>query len=178
MSRATAISLALLSMCLQPFSTIWSTPDFHAFPGCVYLLLPILRRSHWQNRDQEDDPEEEGEEGSSEEEESEEEEEEKHKGVAGLIAVENPNAPRKAAVKISQADTNATTQLSRREREEIEKERSKERYMKLQEQGKTEQSKKDLERLALIRQQREEAAKKKEEERLAKEAKKLEARKR
>ncbi|GJP30588.1 hypothetical protein CLOM_g4115 [Closterium sp. NIES-68] len=130
------------------------------------------------NRDQEDDPEEEGEEGSSEEE-SEEEEEEKHKGVAGLIAVENPNAPRKAAVKVSQADTSApTTQLSRREREEIEKERSKERYMKLQEQGKTEQSKKDLERLALIRQQREEAAKKKEEERLAKEAKKLEARKR
>ncbi|CAI7766853.1 unnamed protein product [Closterium sp. NIES-53] len=102
----------------------------------------------------------------------------KHKGVAGLIAVENPNAPRKSAVKISQADTNATTQLSRREREEIEKERGKERYMKLQEQGKTEQSKKDLERLALIRQQREEAAKKKEEERLAKEAKKLEARKR
>ncbi|CAI5503645.1 unnamed protein product [Closterium sp. Naga37s-1] len=130
------------------------------------------------NRDQEDDPEEEGEEGSSEEESEEEGEEEKHKGVAGLIAVENPNAPRKSAVKISQADTNATTQLSRREREEIEKERGKERYMKLQEQGKTEQSKKDLERLALIRQQREEAAKKKEEERLAKEAKKLEARKR
>ncbi|KAG6383278.1 hypothetical protein SASPL_156975 [Salvia splendens] len=36
--------------------------------------------------------------------------------------------------------------------------------MKLQEQGKTDQAKKDLERLALIRQQRADAAKKREEE--------------
>ncbi|KAJ0430098.1 putative 28kDa heat-and acid-stable phosphoprotein [Helianthus annuus] len=57
-----------------------------------------------------------------------------------------------------------TTELSRREREEIEKERAHERYMKLQEQGKTEQARKDLERLALIRQQRADAAKKREEE--------------
>ncbi|KAK4743719.1 hypothetical protein SAY87_010031 [Trapa incisa] len=59
-----------------------------------------------------------------------------------------------------------TTELSRREREEIEKQRAHERYMKLQEQGKTEQSRKDLERLALIREQRAEAAKKREEEKV------------
>jgi hypothetical protein len=35
-------------------------------------------------------------------------------------------------------------ELSRREREELEKQRAHERYLKLQEQGKTEQSKKDL----------------------------------
>ncbi|KAK6159150.1 hypothetical protein DH2020_006464 [Rehmannia glutinosa] len=52
-----------------------------------------------------------------------------------------------------------------------------ERYMRLQEQGKTDQAKKDLERLALIRQQRAEAAKKREEEKAAKEQKKVEARK-
>lgn len=49
--------------------------------------------------------------------------------------------------------------------------------MRLQEQGKTEQARKDLERLALIRQQREEAAKKREEEKAAREQKKVEARK-
>ncbi|VAH64003.1 unnamed protein product [Triticum turgidum subsp. durum] len=61
--------------------------------------------------------------------------------------------------------------------EEIEKQKSHERYMKLQEQGKTEQAKKDLERLALIRQQRADAAKKREEEKAAKEQRKTEARK-
>lgn len=49
--------------------------------------------------------------------------------------------------------------------------------MRLQEQGKTEQAKKDLERLALIRQQRAEAAKKREEEKAARDQKKGEGRK-
>ncbi|XP_022753304.1 28 kDa heat- and acid-stable phosphoprotein-like [Durio zibethinus] len=57
------------------------------------------------------------------------------------------------------------TELSRRESEEIEKQKAHERYMKLQEQGKTKQARKDLERLALIRQQRADAAKKREEKR-------------
>ncbi|AQL00448.1 hypothetical protein ZEAMMB73_Zm00001d012735 [Zea mays] len=70
-----------------------------------------------------------------------------------------------------------TTELSRREREELEKQKAHERYMKLQEQGKTEQARKDLERLALIRQQRADAAKKREEEKAAKEQRKSEARK-
>lgn len=53
-------------------------------------------------------------------------------------------------------------------REEIEKQKAKERYMKMHLAGKTDQAKADLARLAIIRKQREEAAKKKEEERKGK----------
>ncbi|XP_042951631.1 28 kDa heat- and acid-stable phosphoprotein-like isoform X2 [Carya illinoinensis] len=66
---------------------------------------------------------------------------------------------------------------SKKKKEEIEKKRAHERYMRLQEQGKTEQARKDIERLALIRQQRAEAARKRGEEKAAKEQKKGEARK-
>lgn len=59
----------------------------------------------------------------------------------------------------------AKPELSRREREEIEKQRAREHYQKLHAQGKTEEARADLARLAIIRQQREEAAKKREEER-------------
>ncbi|OAJ43020.1 hypothetical protein, variant [Batrachochytrium dendrobatidis JEL423] len=50
--------------------------------------------------------------------------------------------------------------LSRRERETIEKERAKAHYFKLQQEGKTDQARADLARLALIRKQRELAAQK------------------
>lgn len=53
-------------------------------------------------------------------------------------------------------------------REEIEKQKAKERYMKMHLAGKTDQAKADLARLAIIRKQREDAAKKKEEERKGK----------
>ncbi|TYJ01664.1 hypothetical protein E1A91_A13G169800v1 [Gossypium mustelinum] len=106
-----------------------------------------------------------------------EEEPEKRKGTQGLIEIENPNLAKQKNVKAKDVDMGKTTELSRREREEIEKQKAHERYMKLQEQGKTEQSRKDLERLAMIRQQRAEAAKKREEEKAAKEQKKVEARK-
>ncbi|GLT69721.1 hypothetical protein SLA2020_418490 [Shorea laevis] len=115
-----------------------------------------------------------------EEEESEEEvedETEKRKGIQGLIEIENPNLVKQKIMKASDADMGKTTELSRREREEIEKQKAHERYMRLQEQGKTEQARKDLERLALIRQQRAEAAKKREQEKAAKELKKAETRK-
>ena len=46
-------------------------------------------------------------------------------------------------------------------REELEKQRAAKAYQKLHQAGKTEEARKDLARLALIRQQREEAAKKK-----------------
>ncbi|CAI9783698.1 unnamed protein product [Fraxinus pennsylvanica] len=118
------------------------------------------------------------------EEESEEESEdeagagaEKQKGTQGIIQVDNPNLTKPKNVKARDIDMEKTTELSRREREEIERQQAHERYMRLQEQGKTEQARKDLERLALIRQQRAEAAKKREEEKTAKEQKKLEARK-
>ncbi|KAH9763874.1 PP28 domain-containing protein [Citrus sinensis] len=106
------------------------------------------------------------EEEEEEQEESGEEEEEnqKRKGTQGIIEIENPNIEKPKNVKAKDVDMGKTTELSRREREEIEKQKAHERYMRLQEQGKTEQARKDLERLALIRQQRAEAAKKREEE--------------
>jgi len=122
----------------------------------------------------EDLEEEESEEESGEES---EEENEKRKGTQGIIKIENPNLVKPKTLKAKDANLEKTTELSRREREEIEKQRAHERYMRLQEQGKTEQARKDLERLALIRQQRVEAAKKRDEEKAAKEMKKVEARK-
>lgn len=53
-------------------------------------------------------------------------------------------------------------------REELEKQKAKERYMKMHLAGKTDQAKADLARLAIIRKQREEAARKKEEEKKGK----------
>ncbi|KAL6991127.1 hypothetical protein U1Q18_009248 [Sarracenia purpurea var. burkii] len=119
--------------------------------------------------------EEERSEGESEEES--EEESEKRKGTQGIIEIENPNLVKPKTLKTRDVDIDKTTELSRREREEIEKQKAHERYMRLQEQGKTEQSRKDLDRLALIRQQRAEAARKREEEKAAKEQKKAEAQK-
>nr|XP_043626496.1 28 kDa heat- and acid-stable phosphoprotein [Erigeron canadensis] len=112
-----------------------------------------------------------------ESEESSEEESDRRKGTQGLIETDNPNIARPKTMKARDVDLEKTTELSRREREEIEKQRAHERFMKMQEQGKTDQAKKDLERLALIRQQRAEAAKKREEEKAAKDQKKAEARK-
>ncbi|KAJ4840404.1 hypothetical protein Tsubulata_002063 [Turnera subulata] len=124
----------------------------------------------------EETPEVESEEEGSEEG-SDEDSDQKRKGTQGLIQIDNPNLAKAKNVKAKDADMGRTTELSRREREEIEKQRAHERYMRLQEQGKTEQARKDLERLTLIRQQRAEAAKKREEEKAAKEQKKAEARK-
>ncbi|KAL5228473.1 hypothetical protein ABZP36_016738 [Zizania latifolia] len=124
----------------------------------------------------EEKEEEEIEESEEEESEDESEGKTKHKGTEGLIQIENPNLVKAKNIKAKEADLGKTTELSRREREEIEKQKAHERYMKLQEQGKTEQAKKDLERLALIRQQRADAAKKREEEKAAKDQRKAEAR--
>ncbi|CAA3023477.1 Hypothetical predicted protein [Olea europaea subsp. europaea] len=85
---------------------------------------------------------------------------EKQKGTLGIIQVDNPNLAKPENVKARDIDMEKTIELSRRESEEIERQKARERYMRLQEQGKTEQIRKVLERLALIRQQRAEAAKK------------------
>lgn len=53
---------------------------------------------------------------------------------------------------------NEKVELSRREREELEKQKAKERYNKLQAEGKTDQAKADMARLAEIRKRREEEA--------------------
>lgn len=101
----------------------------------------------------------------------------KDKTAEPLIEVNNPNRVAKKAPKKNQlADIEtAEVQLSRREREEIEKQKAKEQYARLTAEGKTEQARQDLARLAIIRQQREEAARKKEEERKVKEAAKAQS---
>lgn len=53
-------------------------------------------------------------------------------------------------------------------REEIEKQQAKERYMKLHLEGKTDQARADLARLAIIKKQREDAAKKREDQKKGK----------
>ncbi|XP_070847552.1 pdgfa associated protein 1a [Chaetodon trifascialis] len=94
----------------------------------------------------------------------------KRSGVEGLIEIENPNRVSQKSKKVSELDMSAPRELSRREREEIEKQKSKERYMKLHLEGKTEQARADLARLAIIKKQREEAARKRDELRKEKEA--------
>lgn len=86
----------------------------------------------------------------SDDEEEEEVEEAPKKPVrgAGGISVTNPNA---AGV--------AESTLNRKEREAVEAAAAKERYWKLQEQGKTDQARADMARLAIIRQERDEKAK-------------------
>merc|ERR1712166_1126201 len=58
----------------------------------------------------------------------------------------------------------AAPELTRRQREEIEAEKKKRHYEKLQAAGKTDEAKADLERLTKIKAEREEARKKREEE--------------
>ncbi|KAK3737776.1 hypothetical protein QZH41_012209 [Actinostola sp. cb2023] len=89
----------------------------------------------------------------------------KNKGVSGIIEVDNPNRVQSKMKKATDIEANAAapTELSRREREEIAKQQEKIRFQKLHAEGKTDQAKADLARLAIIRREREEAAKKREE---------------
>ena len=101
---------------------------------------------------------------------SEEEGEAAKKGAAGSTEIENPNHVVKKTKKIGDLEVaaEAKPELSRREREELEKQRARENYQRLHAQGKTDEARADLARLAIIRQQREEAAKKREEEKKSK----------
>ncbi|CAO1425585.1 unnamed protein product [Diamesa hyperborea] len=135
--------------------------------------------------DEESGSEEEGSaEENSEESESDSSEDRKAVGHHALIDIENPNRVHKKAVqKISSLTLNpkaqtssgdgasGVEQLSRREREEIEKQKNKDAYQKLHAEGKTDQAKADLARLAIIKQQRAEAAARREAEKKEKEAK-------
>ncbi|KAL7868979.1 hypothetical protein AOLI_G00129670 [Acnodon oligacanthus] len=107
---------------------------------------------------------------SEEESSSEDEQNQKRSGVEGLIEIENPNRVSQKNKKIAEMDVSEPKELSRRERQEIERQKAKERYMKLHLEGKTEQARADLARLAIIKKQREEAAKKREEMRKEKDA--------
>ncbi|CAG5910486.1 pdgfa associated protein 1a [Menidia menidia] len=113
--------------------------------------------------------------GSDESSSDEESDSKKRSGVEGLIEIENPNRVSQKSKKVTEIDVSAPKELSRREREEIEKQKSKERYMKLHLEGKTDQARADLARLAIIKKQREEAAKKRDELRKEKEAEEAKA---
>lgn len=96
----------------------------------------------------EEEKEKSEEEGSSEEvDDSSEDEHGKAKGVQGLIEIENPNrVKKKTAQKVTvleqpaAASSSAKPELSRREREELEKQRDQANYQRLHAQGKTEQA--------------------------------------
>uniref|UniRef100_A0A1B6D866 Casein kinase substrate phosphoprotein PP28 domain-containing protein n=1 Tax=Clastoptera arizonana TaxID=38151 RepID=A0A1B6D866_9HEMI len=96
----------------------------------------------------------------------------KAKGVQSLIQIENPNRVQKKVKKLSTLNETVhqggKPELSRREREELEKQRATLHYQKLHAEGKTEEARADLARLAIIKQQRAEAAKRREEEKKAK----------
>merc|ERR1712058_149552 len=65
----------------------------------------------------------------------------KKKGLAGMIEIENPNRAKKSHKKVSAIDdASSKPQLSRREREEIEKAKAKANYQKLHAQGKTDEA--------------------------------------
>ncbi|MEQ2169475.1 hypothetical protein GOODEAATRI_025590 [Goodea atripinnis] len=139
------------------------------------LLCVVFMSQHEQEEEGEEgaspkDTTEEKQPGSDSEDSDDDDSLRKRAGVEGLIEIENPNRVAQKSKKVTQIELDEPQQLSRREREEIEKQKAKERYMKMHLAGKTDQAKADLARLAIIRKQREEAAKKKEEEKKAKEA--------
>ncbi|KAI0270510.1 casein kinase substrate phosphoprotein PP28-domain-containing protein [Gloeopeniophorella convolvens] len=141
--------------------------------------------------DDEEEEEEEGEEGEAKPELSRAERRElKRKQAAAKNPGEEPQAageeggtnaeddllinPNRAAKKLTISDLSAPRELSRREREQKEKQEAKDRYWKLHVQGKTDQAKADLSRLAKIRAEREAAQAKRKAETDAK-AKEIEA---
>lgn len=139
----------------------------------------LAKQAEWRKQrgdDEEEDDEEASdeeesgeEETDSEEEDEESEDESKPKGVESLIEIQNPNrVPKKAAPEVKAGtSTDAKPEMSRKEKEEAERQR-KAQTVNL----KTEQARADLARLALIKQQRETARLKREAELKAKEAEK------
>lgn len=95
-----------------------------------------------------------------------------------LIEIENPNrVQKKATNKVTALDGPSSSapvvpELSRREREELERQKRQANYEKAHAEGKTEQARADLARLAIIKQRREEAAKMREDQKKKEEAKK------
>ncbi|XP_073976952.1 28 kDa heat- and acid-stable phosphoprotein-like [Rhodnius prolixus] len=130
----------------------------------------LERGSDTSSEEEEQAAEDRSDEGSSEESDS-DDGPQKAKGVENLIEVQNPNrAPQRNKKVTAINDAEAKPELSRREREEIEKQRATAHYNMLHAKGKTAQARADLARLAIVKQQREEAAKRREAEKLEKEA--------
>lgn len=88
----------------------------------------------------------------------------KPKGAAGVIQTANPNDTKVKNIKIKDLGKlgnapNPEAGMTRREREELEAQRKREAYQKLHKEGKTDEYKKDMERLQAARARREEAQK-------------------
>lgn len=87
-----------------------------------------------------------------------------------LIEISNPNRVQKKSKKLSTLNESLASaskpELSRREREELERQATEARHQKLHAEGKTEEARADLARLAIIKAQREEAAMKRKIEKL------------
>lgn len=91
----------------------------------AHSCVPLTKWSHYRSS-----------EGSSDEEGA----EEKKKGVEGLIEIENPNRAAPKAKKTTEAlDTEKAPELSRREREEIQKQKARAHYEKMHAAGRTDQ---------------------------------------
>jgi len=103
--------------------------------------------------------------------EDEDDDENKRKGIQHLIEIDNPNRIKQKMKKVTDLNIEDATgqNMSRREREAMEKEKARQDYQRLHAQGKTEQAQADLARLQIIKKQREDAAKKREGEKVAKE---------
>ncbi|KAJ3313894.1 heat- and acid-stable phosphoprotein [Boothiomyces sp. JEL0838] len=117
---------------------------------------------------------------SEEESDNEPEERKVANPAAAVIEISNPNKQTAKPMKLKDLSINddeeaEQPQLTRREREALEKEQKKQHYFKLQMEGKTDQARADLARLAMIRKQREEAKLKREETEKAAKAKKEES---
>lgn len=130
-------------------------------------------KKKWRNTQEESSEEDDEEEGSAEDsDDSEEESEEEAKGAGALIDIQNPNRqPKKAFVKATEVEETDAPQLTRREREQIEKQKAQAAYMKRHAEGKTSQAKADLARLAIIKQHRAEAAARREADKKSKDGK-------
>nr|ACO14068.1 28 kDa heat- and acid-stable phosphoprotein [Esox lucius] len=79
--------------------------------------------------------------GSGSEDSDDEDGSQKGKGVEGLIDIEDPNRVAQKNKKVTEIQLEEPRALSRREREEIEKQKAKERYMKMHLAGKTDRPK-------------------------------------
>lgn len=131
------------------------------------------RATHDVETSDEEDGEGKSEKGSDDSEE--ESEDEDNKGASSLIEIENPNrVQKKTFQKVVNVDVEEpeAPQLSRREREQLEKQKAQAAYAKRHAEGKTSQAKADLARLAIIKQHRAEAAARREAEKKDKDAKK------
>lgn len=127
------------------------------------VLFCRWRKTQEASSSDDEDEEQEGSEKGSDDESSESEEE--AKGASSVIEIQNPNrVQKKAFQKVEEVDEEEKPQLSRKEREQIEKQKAHAAYQKRHAEGKTAQAKADLARLAIIKQHRAEAAARREAE--------------